>query len=199
MNVRVDQWVGPLNIANLNVTARVVTDGSSIYCSTSPRLNTCSAADRKKGASSLMFDDFEQFLKLGVPAGKNGKVNFSLTIQYQGTEKVPHGRLEQSTVAYDKKVAGVVPGAGNHKTGIVLDKNPLAGSRRPIALIGKVNCKVDARYSPVEVGDLLTTSPTPGYAMKASDPQKAFGSVIGKALGGLNTGQGTISILIELQ
>jgi hypothetical protein len=109
------------------------------------------------------------------------------------------GCLEQSTAAYDKKVAGVVSGAGNHKTGIVLDKNPSAGNRRPIALIGKVNCKVDARYSPVEVGDLLTTSPTPGYAMKASDPQKAFGSVIGKALGGLNSGQGTIPILIALQ
>jgi hypothetical protein len=110
-----------------------------------------------------------------------------------------NGRLEQSTEAYDKKVAGVVSGAGNHKMGIVLDKKPLEESRRPIALIGKVNCKVDARYSPVEVGDLLTTSPTPGHAMKASDPQKAFGSVIGKALRGLTAGQGIIPILIALQ
>ena len=44
----------------------------------------------------------------------------------------------------------------------------------PIALIGKVYCKVDANYSSIEIGDLLTTSDTPGYAMKAADPLKAF-------------------------
>jgi hypothetical protein len=110
-----------------------------------------------------------------------------------------NGILEQSAQPYDKKVAGVISGAGNHKTGIVLDKQPSEENRKPIALIGKVNCKVDARYSPVEVGDLLTTSSTPGYAMKASEPQKAFGSIIGKALRGLREGQGLIPILIALQ
>ena len=52
----------------------------------------------------------------------------------------------------------------------------------PVALVGKVYCKVDASYSPIEVGDLLTTSLTPGHAMKANDHVKAFGAVIGKAL-----------------
>ncbi len=110
-----------------------------------------------------------------------------------------NGILEQSAQAYDKKVAGVISGAGNHKTGIVLDKQPSEENRKPIALIGKVNCKVDARYSPIEVGDLLTTSSTPGHAMKASESQKAFGSIIGKALRGLREGQGLIPILIALQ
>jgi hypothetical protein len=49
------------------------------------------------------------------------------------------------------------------------------------------------------VGDLLTTSSTPGHAMKASESQKAFGSIIGKALRGLREGQGLIPILIALQ
>src|SRR4029077_975937 len=89
-----------------------------------------------------------------------------------------NGILEPSSQAYDKRVAGVISGAGSHKTGIVLDKQPSEEHRKPIALIGKVNCKVDARHSPVEVGDLLTTSSTPGHAMKASEPRKAFGSVI---------------------
>jgi hypothetical protein len=62
-----------------------------------------------------------------------------------------------------------------------------------------VYCKVDAQYSPIEVGDLLTTSPTPGHAMKADDPLKAFGTVIGKALRPLSEGQGLIPILIALQ
>jgi len=109
------------------------------------------------------------------------------------------GILEQSAQPYDKKVAGVISGAGNHKTGIVLDKQPSEENRKPIALIVKVNCKVDACYSPVEVGDLLTTSSTPGHAMKASEPEKAFGSIIGKALRGLRQGQGLIPILIALQ
>ena len=65
--------------------------------------------------------------------------------------------------------------------------------------MGKVYCKVDAQYASVEVGDLLTTSPTPGHAMKAADPLRAFGSVIGKALRPLDAGQGLIPILISLQ
>jgi hypothetical protein len=69
----------------------------------------------------------------------------------------------------------------------------------PIALMGKVYCKVDASYGAIEVGDLLTTSSTPGHAMKANDPMKAFGSVIGKALRPLDSGEGLIPILIALQ
>jgi hypothetical protein len=65
--------------------------------------------------------------------------------------------------------------------------------------LGKVYCKVDARFGAVEVGDLLTTSPTLGYAMKTTDPFKAFGAVIGKAMCPLGEGQGLIPILIALQ
>jgi hypothetical protein len=101
--------------------------------------------------------------------------------------------------AYDTKVAGVVSGAGDYRPAIVLDKQRSQAGRLPVALMGKVCCKVDAQYSPIEVGDLLTTSPTPGHAMKAVDPLKAFGSVIGKALRPLNSGQGMIPILIALQ
>jgi len=66
-------------------------------------------------------------------------------------------------------------------------------------LVGKVYCKVDSRYAAIEVGDLLTTSPTPGHAMKALDREQAFGAVIGKALRPLAEGQGLIPILIALQ
>jgi len=65
--------------------------------------------------------------------------------------------------------------------------------------MGKVYCKVDAQYSAIGVGDLLTTSETPGHAMKAIDPLKAFGAVIGKALRPLQSGQGTIPVLVALQ
>ena len=109
------------------------------------------------------------------------------------------GKLQRSREAYDKKVAGVISGAGGFKPGIVLDKKQSPANRMPVALVGKVYCKVDARYLPVEVGDLLTTSHTPGHAMKADDPLKAFGAVIGKALRPLQAGQTLIPILIALQ
>lgn len=86
-----------------------------------------------------------------------------------------------------------------YKPGIVLDKQQTSGNRQPIALLGKVFCKVDAQFGAIEVGDLLTSSPTPGHAMKTSDPFKAFGAVIGKALRPLEEGQGLIPILIALQ
>src|SRR6266542_1404871 len=107
--------------------------------------------------------------------------------------------LHPSCYPYDKRVAGVVSGAGEYKPGIVLDKQGTNSNRKPIALLGKVYCKGDAQYAPIEVGDLLTTSPSPGHAMKASDHLKAFGAVIGKALRPLKEGQGLIPILIALQ
>lgn len=109
------------------------------------------------------------------------------------------GTLHQSLQAYDKRVAGVISGAGDYKPGFILDRQQSRDNRLPVALVGKVYCKVDAQYAPIEVGDLLTTSSTPGHAMKADDPFKAFGSVIGKALRPLKTGQGMIPILIALQ
>ena len=109
------------------------------------------------------------------------------------------GRLEPSERAYDKRVVGVVSGAGDLKPGIVLDKRQTQSDRMPIALLGKVYCKVDARHTAVDVGDLLSASATPGHAMKAVDPLQAFGSVIGKALRPLKAGKGLIPILIALQ
>lgn len=109
------------------------------------------------------------------------------------------GALFESQQTYDKRVAGVISGAGDYKPGIVLDKRKSAGNRQPVALMGKVFCKVDAQFGAIEVGDLLTTSATPGHAMKAGEPLQAFGAVIGKALRPLKDGQGLIPILIALQ
>jgi hypothetical protein len=109
------------------------------------------------------------------------------------------GALRQCQQAYDKTVVGVISGAGDYRPGIILDKQESRTDRMPVALMGKVGCKVDAKYSPIEVGDLLTTSPTPGHAMKADDPGKAFGSVIGKALRPLRGGQEIIPVLMTLQ
>jgi hypothetical protein len=109
------------------------------------------------------------------------------------------GSICQSQYPYDKRVAGVISGAGTYKPGIVLDRRETELKRQPLALLGKVFCKVDAQYAPVEVGDLLTTSATAGHAMKAGEPMRAFGAVIGKALLPLKEGRGLIPILVSLQ
>jgi hypothetical protein len=107
--------------------------------------------------------------------------------------------LRVSSKPYDKRVAGVVSGAGDCKPGLVLDKRQSNDRRKSISLMGKVNCKVDATYSSIEIGDLLTTSSTIGHAMRVNDPLKGFGAVIGKALQPLKAGQGIIAILVSLQ
>jgi hypothetical protein len=111
----------------------------------------------------------------------------------------PQGKLRASDQAYDHRVAGVVAGAGDFRPGIVLGHIDDQAGRLPIALTGRTFCKVDAAYGEIHVGDLLTTSPTPGHAMRVDDPFKAFGAVIGKAMRPLTDGQGLIPILIALQ
>ncbi|MFX0577915.1 hypothetical protein [Nocardia nepalensis] len=108
------------------------------------------------------------------------------------------GGLRQSDIAYDTKVAGVVSGAGDYRPGLILDKQSSSPERLAVALIGKVHCRVDSEYGAIAVGDLLTTSPTPGHAMKASDANRAFGSVLGKALAPWAGGRGLIPTLVLL-
>jgi hypothetical protein len=110
------------------------------------------------------------------------------------------GTLAPTASAYDRTVVGVVAGGGRYRSGIVMDhREPGAGRRVPIAMVGKAACRVDARHGPVRVGDLLTSSPTPGCAMRAQDPAQAFGAVIGKALTPLDEGTGLVEMIISLQ
>ena len=110
------------------------------------------------------------------------------------------GMLRESDQPYDRRVAGVISGAGTCRPGIVLNRRGGdEGKHASVALIGRVFCKADARISGIAVGDLLTTSPLPGHAMRASDPHLAFGAVLGKALQPLADGRGLIPILVALQ
>jgi hypothetical protein len=107
------------------------------------------------------------------------------------------GRLKISMQAYDRAVAGIIAGADGLQSGIVLGARP-DGSHKPVALSGRVYCWVDASYGKIEPGDLLTTSPTPGHAMRVSDRSKAQGAIIGKAMEGLKQGRGRILVLVNL-
>ncbi len=109
------------------------------------------------------------------------------------------GSVRACNKSYDKKVAGVISGAGHYKPGLILGKEETKMDSMPIALMGKVFCWADADYGSIEVGDMLTTSATQGHAMKAIDSFSAFGAVIGKALKPLLAGKGLIPVLIALQ
>jgi hypothetical protein len=111
------------------------------------------------------------------------------------------GTLEPCAMSFDSRVVGVVSGAGSYRPAIILDRREAEDgtSRRPIALMGKVWCKVDATLHPIMPGDILTTSAVPGHAMKAADPRRATGAILGKALAACAGGSGLIPILVTLQ
>ncbi|MFU8844741.1 MAG: hypothetical protein ACNA7V_13140, partial [Bacteroidales bacterium] len=111
-------------------------------------------------------------------------------------EKNP-GYLKISSENYDSKVAGIVAGANNLGSGISLGTGTHDFN---VALAGRVYCNVDATNESIEVGDLLTTSSNPGYAMKVTDREKARDAILGKAMEGLKKGQkGQILVLVTLQ
>lgn len=109
------------------------------------------------------------------------------------------GPLVPSDSPYDTRVAGVVSGAGSYRPGLVLDRRDTGRQRAPIALMGKVYCKADARAGRIAIGDLLTTSEHSGHAMRIDDPARAFGAVLGKALAPLAGGRGLIPVLVAMR
>lgn len=111
------------------------------------------------------------------------------------------GSLRLASTPYDPRVAGVVSGANGLSPGMVMrsDGNALASGDAPVALAGRVWCRCDAGYGQIVPGDRLTTSGTPGHAMKATDPARARGSVIGKAMTGLTEGQDLVLVLVQPQ
>jgi hypothetical protein len=109
------------------------------------------------------------------------------------------GRLTLSTRAYDKKVAGVVSGAGGIEPGLSLTQMDQLEAGKNVALTGRVYVQADARPGAIEPGDLLTTSDTPGHAMKATDHARTPGAVLGKAMSALQEGQGLVLVLVTLQ
>ena len=110
-----------------------------------------------------------------------------------------NGAAIESTTVYDTKVIGVIAGAGQYRPGIIMDKQPELKNRKPISMLGKVECKADASNGPIQIGDLLTSSAIPGHAMRVNDPSKAIGAIIGKAMSNLNEGTGMVKMLICLQ
>lgn len=111
------------------------------------------------------------------------------------------GDMKVSDRAYDTRVAGVISGANDLEPGMVMQAEGAehADGDHPVALTGRVWTKVDASFGAVKPGDLLTTSPTAGHAMRADDAARRGGAVIGKAMTSLEGGRGLVLVLVSLQ
>ena len=110
------------------------------------------------------------------------------------------GELRIADAAYDRRVAGVVSGAGAVQPGLIMSQEGTAADGKyPVALTGRVYCLADASNGAIEPGDLLTTSLTPGHAMKVTDHARAQGAVLGKAMTSLKEGKGLVLVLVSLQ
>jgi len=108
-------------------------------------------------------------------------------------------RVLASPQAYDTRVAGAV----SRQPGLVLGEQ--GDTKAMVAQSGRVRVKADATYGAIKIGDLLVTSPNPGYAMR-SKPMRVGresmhrpGTLLGKALEALPDGKGEILVLLTLQ
>jgi trimeric autotransporter adhesin len=109
----------------------------------------------------------------------------------------PDGRLVLTTAPYQESLAGVY----STKPGLVggaTDGESTEG-KVPLAVAGVVPVNVNSENGPVRPGDLLTSSSTPGQAMRASRDQVTVGVVLGKALEPLQSSTGVIRALVVLQ
>jgi hypothetical protein len=113
-------------------------------------------------------------------------------------EKNP-GQLKLSDQPYDNRVAGVVSGAGGLNPGLTLSQQGITNEGINVALSGRVYALADTSNGSIKPGDMLTTSSNPGYAMKATDRERSYGTVIGKAMSSLEEGKGLVLVLVTLQ
>jgi len=109
------------------------------------------------------------------------------------------GHYRKCRTGYSDLVAGVVSTAPGFVLGTnpsTLDFGPWTSDSALLALLGIVPVKVTDEGGPIQSGDLLVSSSTPGYAMRwnpGSDPSCSF---IGKALESMNDKAGVISIIL---
>lgn len=106
------------------------------------------------------------------------------------------GKLTRSIQAYQPTVVGVYSTQPGFLGGAGEDAD-LTG-KIPLAVLGVVPVKASVENGAIRPGDLLIASSTPGHAMKTG-PNPPAGTILGKALEGLDKGTGVIQMLVMLQ
>jgi hypothetical protein len=90
------------------------------------------------------------------------------------------GAIQKSTAAYDNKLMGVY----SAKPGILISEASNSAALVPVALSGQAMVTVNDETGAIHKGDFLTSSSTPGVAMKSVKP----GIVLGRAMGDFSCG-----------
>lgn len=106
------------------------------------------------------------------------------------------GNLTRTTKARQRSVVGVYSTKPAFLGGV--DPNQGSSKKIPLAVVGIVPVKVTTENGPISTGDLLVASSTPGHAMSAGHTAET-GTVIGKAMTGIESGTGVIKMLVMLQ
>ncbi len=173
-----------INYGGANPVAAQITGGMSVSGNVSIAANISVA-----GNIAAKYQDFAEWVQAStdIPPG---------TVVVLDSEHA--NRVMPSEHQYDTKVAGVV----SEYPGVILGE---AGKDRvKVATSGRVKVRVRAD-KPIHVGDLLVTSDEAGTAM-ASQPLDIGGvkihrpgTLIGKALEPLATGEKEILVLLSLQ
>ena len=99
--------------------------------------------------------------------------------------------MKKSMTPYDQNVIGII----STNPGIVIGSVDKEGVKAlPVALSGRVPVKVSGENGAIKAGDYLTTSNTPGVAMKAT----ATGAIIGTAMTSFDgDGVGTVIVFVK--
>ncbi|MCB1581923.1 MAG: hypothetical protein KDI92_02590 [Xanthomonadales bacterium] len=106
------------------------------------------------------------------------------------------GHLSLSTEAYQKNLAGVYSTKPAFMGGVQSDESDQ--NKVPLAVVGIIPVKVTTENGTIKPGDMLTSSNTAGYAMRA-DANAPNGTIIGKALGTMADDKGQVQMFVILQ
>ena len=133
-------------------------------------------------ATKSAFESQEQSLRVASATAARARL-----AAMASNEKPAPFAMPEVTISDDVGTAHSLPGLTSTGSG---------GYVSVVTLGAYKMVKADASTGAIHAGDLLTTSSNPGYAMKVTDKVAAIGAIIGKALGNLESGTGTIPIFV---
>ena len=196
------------NTGTLNEAMRISALGNVGIGTTAPAYNL-DVTGQIRATTGYVFPDGTTQTTAFIPANCGADYAESVGVTGDRTSFTPGdllvidpnnpGSFLKSNQPYSTLIAGVY----STKPGFVGRLEPASAktdaTEVPMAMVGRVPAKVSAENGPIKVGDLLVSSSTVGYAMKGTDRSLLTGAVIGKALGSLDSGTGTILVLVTLQ
>jgi len=191
---------GTFNAIGFNVNSKQILIGSS----TTPWDITVSGTLHAPNKTGCVEDRFINRDGIKLERGDVLVLHSTPSSQYYGSNRqIPLIEVKLATTEGDTRVCGIVDDPALPDSKIPdLDRTKIGDVQvgLMVTLGAYSHCKVDADIASIVPGDLLTTSPTRGRAQKLDpDADAQPGAIIGKALGSLKKGKGTIPILVSHQ